>query len=220
MLSDEGALDELLALGVKQIPLVARGTEWVNGQSLPAVAELAGIDLTPWTPLPPAELLRRLNVLLVTAARLFAQFPEERLADTIPGRPRSYSALVWHVFNVADAFLEHERGIALTQDSYGRNPAPGAARTDILRYGEDVRRALAGWADKNAAAVDWSASAAVYYGAASRHDYLERTTWHVGQHVRQLASLLADTLGIPPDRPPGEDIWRGLPMPEAIWDGA
>lgn len=220
MLSDDGALQELLSFGVKQLPLIARGTEWVNGQSLKAVADLAGLDLTPTTILPPLELLHRLDTLLEAAARLYRQFPPDRLLDTIPGRPRSYTDLVWHIFNVADAFLENEAGIPLTAESYNRTPKPGSTPEDVIAYGDRVRSQFAGWSSSECSKAAWDAAANVYYGQATRHEYLERTTWHVGQHVRQIASLLADTLHIAPDRPPGHETWSGLPMPDAVWDGA
>ena len=50
------------------------------------------------------------------------------------------------------------------------------------------------------------------------HDYLERTTWHAGQHTRQLLWMMESTIGIIPDRPIGPETLGGLPMPESIWD--
>jgi hypothetical protein len=50
------------------------------------------------------------------------------------------------------------------------------------------------------------------------HEYLERTTWHVGQHVRQWVMLL-DMAGISADRPPGAADFADLPMPSQVWDG-
>ena len=46
---------------------------------------------------------------------------------------------------------------------------------------------------------------------------LERTTWHCGQHVRQLMMVL-EMLGIQPDRPPSKETFAGLPMPDKVWD--
>ena len=48
-------------------------------------------------------------------------------------------------------------------------------------------------------------------------EYLERTTWHSGQHVRQLVMVLG-MLGIEPDRPPTKKTFAGLPMPDKVWD--
>jgi hypothetical protein len=207
-----------MALGTRQLPVIARGTAWVNGQSLKAIAELVGIDLGTVKHLPPAELVRRIDLVLDGAARFFAQFPEERLGDQLPGRPRSYAQLVWHLFNVVDAFLEHEQGIPLSATSYNRVPAPDITRPEILAYGADVRRRFDVWWQGAKTRTDWTDKASVYYGDVSRHEFLERTTWHAGQHSRQLMWVLQDKFRIAPDRPIPADTWIGLPMPDKVWD--
>lgn len=207
-----------MALGPRQLPLVVRGNEWVNGQSLKDVARLVGIDLGTITHLPPPELVRRIDLILQGAARYFAQIPDDHLADQLPGRPRSYAQLTWHLFNVVDALLEHEQGIPLRLGAYDRVPAQGATRAEILAYGADVRRRLAEWWESSRTRTDWTNKAQVYYGDVSCHEFLERTTWHSGQHSRQLMWILADKFKIEPDGPLGPDMWLGLPMPEQVWD--
>jgi hypothetical protein len=220
VLTDEGALDEMAALGIRQLPLVTKGGRWVNGQSLKAVAALCGIQLGEVSQLPPVELVRRTDLVIEAARRFFGQFPADRLDEQTPGRPRSYAQLTYHLFNVVDAFLEHERGIALVEGSYKRYPAPGTmTRPEILTYGSDVRRRFADWWEGAKEGTDWTAKANVYYGDVSRHEFLERTTWHAGQHSRQLVWLLKEIFSIDADRPLGPEIWVGLPMPEQIWDG-
>ena len=87
---------------------------------------------------------------------------------------------------------------------------------DIIAYGAEVRQRLAAWW---AAKPDRSARETVqtYYGPQMLHEYLERTTWHVGQHVRQWVMLLG-MAGIAADRPPTAKDFAGLPMPEQVWD--
>ena len=218
VLSDAGALDELLALGTRQLPVVSRGKQWVNGQSLKDVAGLVGIDLGIVKHLPLAELVRRIDLILEAAARFFVQFPEQHLDDQLPGRPRSLAQLTWHLFNVVDAFLEHEQGIRLEEDAFRRLPREGATRPEILAYGADVRRRFDLWWDSAKDRTDWLDKADVYYGDVSRHEFLERTTWHSGQHSRQLMWALKDKYGIAPDRPLTARMWQGLPMPEQVWD--
>ena len=48
------------------------------------------------------------------------------------------------------------------------------------------------------------------------HVPLERTTWHAGQHLRQLY-VLAERLGVTPPVPLPMDALAGLPLPEALW---
>ncbi len=80
-------------------------------------------------------------------------------------------------------------------------------KAKILAYGGDVLDALQAWWDGPGQTTDFSRKANVYYGDVTLHEYLERTTWHSGQHVRQLMMVL-DMLGIEPDAPLGQGNLR------------
>ena len=218
VLEDQDGLAELTALGIRTVPIVRRGTDWANGQVLRDVARVAGIPWGGATMLPAPELAARLVDIQETAQRLFAQIPDDRIGRLLPNRPRSYGELAYHIFNIADAFLEHEAGLPLAEGAYGRVPAPGRdGKAAILAYGQDVLRRFTAWRDGPARTTDFARPARVYYGDVSLHDYLERTVWHSGQHVRQLVMVLG-MLGIAPDRPPTPATFAGLPMPEKVWD--
>ena len=60
----------------------------------------------------------------------------------LPHRPRSYAQLGYHIFNIADAFLEHEvQRLPLEESAYSRVPPPEMdTRAKILAYGQDVLR--------------------------------------------------------------------------------
>ena len=137
----------------------------------------------------------------------------------LPHRPRSYAQLAYHIFNIADAFLEHEiDGRPLKEGAYSRVAAPGKdGKADTLAYGAEVLRRFEAWRAGPARTTNFTQKAHVYYGDVTLHDYLERTTWHSGQHVRQLVMVLG-LLGITPDRPPTAATFAGLPMPEKVWD--
>ncbi len=96
-------------------------------------------------------------------------------------------------------------------------PRSYAQLAKLLAYGRDVLERFRIWWDGPGRATDFSRKARVYYGDVTLHEYLERTTWHSGQHVRQLVMVLG-MLGIKPDRPPSKDIFAGLPMPDKVWD--
>jgi hypothetical protein len=219
VLEDEDGLAELAALGIRSVPIVRRGQDWANGQVLRDVARVAGIAWGGASMLPAPELVARLIAIQATAQRLFAQIPEDALGRMLPNRPRSYAQLGYHIFNIADAFLEHEvQGLPLREGAYNRVAAPGKdSRKEILAYGQDVLQRLEAWWDGPGRTTDFSRNAKVYYGDVTLHDYLERTTWHSGQHVRQLVMVLG-MLGIEPDRPPVGDFFSGLPMPDKVWD--
>lgn len=221
VLADESAYEELARYGLRQVPIVTRRDKWVNGQVLKDVAAIAGISYGGTTQHPPDELFRRLFRIIDGAARFIAQLDEPQLATGLPGRPRSLTQLGYHLFNVADAFVEHEEGIPLTFASYCREPAPGTMpKPEVLAYGAHVRGRVAGWCDGPGQSADWSRRADVYYGEQTLHDFLERTTWHAGQHTRQLMWMMHEKLGVTPLEPLGKETFGGLPMPESVWDGA
>jgi glutaredoxin len=219
VLEDNDAFAELATLGIRSVPLVRRGEDWANGQVLREVARLAGITWGRAEILPAAELSARLIEIQTVAQRLFAQIPEDKLGHLLPHRPRNYSQLAYHIFNIADAFLEHEvQCLPLEEGAYDRVPPPEMnTKAKILAYGKDVLRAFQLWWDGSGQTTDFSRKALVYYGDVTLHEYLERTTWHCGQHVRQLVMVL-DMLGIEPDRPPKKETFAGLPMPDKVWD--
>lgn len=219
VLEDGAAFDDLAKLGLQQVPIVARGNEWVDGQVLTDVARLTGIEFGGMKMLSVPELETRLRSILAGAERFLNQLPDGQLKTLQPDRPRSYEDLVYHIFNIADAFLEHEAGIPLTFDSYNRYTVPETqGKGPLTAYGRDVQDRLNAWFAGDGKKADWNAQANVYYGKQTLHEFLERTTWHSGQHLRQLMWAL-DGLGIKVDRPLGAETFAGLPMPEKVWEG-
>jgi len=149
VLEDKDGFAELAALGLRTVPIVRRGTDWANGQVLRDVARVAGIKWGGAAMLSPTELSARLVEIQTAAQRLFAQIPDDKLSTLLPNRPRSYAQLAYHIFNIADAFLEHEtQGLPLREGAYGRVAAPGKDnKADTLAYGQDVLRRFQAWRD-------------------------------------------------------------------------
>ena len=217
VLADEQAFAELSRFGLRQVPIVTRRDQWANGQVLADVARLVGVTGLNTRMLPIDELQMRLGQVLEGAERFFGQLPEGQMDAQLPGRPRGHAELAYHVFNIADAFLEEKVGISLVYDSYSRIPEPGAGQRQILAYGADVRQRLMAWFAGPGRQIDWNARADVYYGEQTHHQFLERTTWHCAQHTRQLMWVL-ENLGVQPERALGRELFEGLPMPEKVWD--
>jgi hypothetical protein len=218
VLEDPTGLDELRRLGARSVPVLSRGDDYVFAQNIGHVVKFLGLNEATGPALSPAELIARLDGFLSAAIRLIPQMPDIKLDTEVPNRPRSYRVLGHHMFRVAETFLEVTGGAQLTYGNLTARP-PDAMRgtADIVAYGTDVRRRLAAWWD---AKPDKSGRDKVqtYYGEQTLHEYLERSTWHVGQHVRQWIMLLG-MAGIAPDRPPGNADFEGLPMPSQVWDG-
>ena len=217
VLEGEDGLADLRALGAKSVPVVSRGDQFVFAQSIRDVVAFLGLDAAPGPELSPRELVERLDLILSAARRYTLQMPAAELETAQPNRPRTYRALLYHIFRIPDAFLEMTRGGTLEYEMLVA-PPPEDMRTtgDIAAYGEAVRQGILAW---------WRARddetcgerVATYYGAQPLHEVLERTTWHPCQHVRQLMALL-ERLGIQPDRPLTAADLSGLPLPAGVWD--
>jgi hypothetical protein len=216
VLEDPAGLDELRRLGARSVPVLSRGDEYVFAQNIGHVVKFLGLNEATGPALSPAELIARLDRFLAAGIRLIPQMPDDKLDTEVPNRPRSYRVLGHHIFRIAETFLEVTAGASLTYGNLTALPPDAMRRTaDIVGYGADVQRRLAVWWD---AKPDKSGQDKVqtYYGEQTLHEYLERSTWHVGQHVRQWIMLLG-MAGITPD--PVDADFAGLPMPSQVWDG-
>jgi hypothetical protein len=217
VLEDPTGLDELRRLGARSVPVLSRGDEYVFAQNLGHVVKFLGLNEATGPVLSPDQLIGRLDGFLDAAIRMIPQMPDDRLATEVPNRPRSYRVLGHHIFRIAETFIEVANGARLEYAGLTSTPPEAMCTTaDIVAYGADVKRRLDAWW---AATADKSARETVqtYYGPQRLHEYMERSTWHVGQHVRQWVMLLGMT-GIEANRPPTAPDFAGLPMPEQVWD--
>ena len=219
VLEDERGFKELEVLGLKLVPIVARGTDWANGAVFRDVARVAGFEWAGHEMLAPEEMIARINGILGAAHRFTGQIPEPVLDTMLPDRPRSYRQLAYHIFNIPDVFLDHvENDAPYTYEALASTLPDGmASKQDLLDYGAGVRRRLNSWWQTVGRDTDFERDGDVYYGDVTLHEVLERTGWHSGQHTRQLM-LTLEKLGIAPVTPLTDADFAGLPMPENIWD--
>jgi len=220
VLSDRAGYDRLIKLGVRRVPIVARGEKYVFGQDLEAVAAFVGLPGTDHTPLPPDVLVPRWTSILAAAQRYVRQFPTGRLDErAIQNRDRSIRILSHHTFRVAEAFLECATdGVEYSMGLADQMPPDGSCTTgdEIARYGGGVVVRLQEWWNTTA---DGSCSRIIptFYGPQTLHELLERSTWHSAQHVRQLMFVL-ERCGVVPDRPLSPDDLAGLPLPQRLFE--
>jgi len=218
VLEDSAGLDELRRLGARSVPVLSRGDDYVFAQNIGHVVKFLGLAEATGPELSPDQLIARLGLFLDAAIRMIPQMPDAKLATEVPNRPRSYRLLGHHIFRIPETFLEVAHSATLTYENLTKRPPDTMQTTaDIVAYGVDVRQRLAAWwaAKPDKSGLD---PVQTYYGPQILHEYLERTTWHVGQHVRQWNMLLG-MAGIAADRPPGEAEFANLPMPSQVWDG-
>ncbi len=220
MLNDPQGRERLLKLGVRNVPVVAKGEQFVFGQNLEDVAEFVGLQGTGHTPLPPAELIRKWVLVLRAAQRYMRQMPADRLNErVIDNRDRSIRLMGHHVFRIGEAYLETViDGVEYWIQHANVPPKDGTFTTgdEFVRYGDDVIARLQKWWD-GLADKSCRQSLKTYYGMQPMHQLFERSTWHSAQHARQLLAVL-DRLGIEPDGRLTKEDLAGLPLPERLWE--
>ena len=212
------AMKDLLAFGVKTVPVVARGSEFVFAQALEDVSRFIGKKFASKR-LPPQELVDKWLTVLRAAQRHVQQLPATRLSErAVHSRDRSIRDLAYHVYQVPDAFLQAvENGLEDLTTTYNAPPPADVVSTrDIQKYGESVTTRIERWWSR---LPDKSCRQKVktYYGERSLHELLERCTWHSAQHARQIASVL-ERLQVKPDGPLSAKDYAGLPMPKGLWE--
>lgn len=211
-----GAVDALAALGIRSVPAVVRGTAFVLGQDLDEVARFVGVALERER-LTTDVLAARLLGLLDCAAALTRRIPDGALGKALPGRRRTYLDLAYHVPQIVVALLDAGAGGCLTYEHFNRKP-PERMRNalEAAAVTQQVARSFGAWWAANAGAPPLDLD--TYYGRQPFHAVLERTAWHVAQHVRQLERVVAVLgTGSPDARlPPG--LLEGLPLPVDVWD--
>lgn len=216
---DNGSMERLQALGLRSVPVLLRGGQHVFAQDLDEVAAFVGVALQRER-LGTTELLRRLEQFLQIAADLTLALPAERQRQRLPGRERTWLDLAYHIPMIVTAFLDAAEGGELTYDYYERMPAPadeGTAR--IALFADTTRTRLVSWQHANVAGAALDARIlTTYFGRRALPVVLERTTWHVAQHCRQLESLIAGAEGgaVRPRLTPA--LLAGLPLPQDVWD--
>ncbi len=212
------AMAELAVMGVRTVPVVARGKQYTFAQALEDVSRFVGKEVT-IERLPPEVLLKKWLNVLAAAQRHVLQLPATRLAErATPGRDRSIRDLAYHVYQVPDAFLQAvENSVEDLTSVYNAPPPPQVKAVEQIRsYGAGVAGRLQRW---------WTAlpdkacrqTVKTYYGERPLHELLERCSWHSAQHARQILSVL-ERFGIQPDGPLTAADYAGLPMPKGLWE--
>jgi len=208
------ALEDLQRLGARSVPVVSHGDRFVYAQSLDDVARFLGLLALP-APLPWATSLPRIARFLEIAQLEAAVLPTALLELRWPGREdRAVADLAWHVPMIAEATLCALQGGLLDYAWFERQPE-GAQRSAAPIAAQAIATA-ARWATlalDNAEKLPTTLD--TYYGVQPLEAVLERTAWHMAQHLRQLqAWLLAQGHEPVAALQPGDTA--DLPMPQGL----
>ncbi len=206
---------------MRNVPVVARGDQFVFGQNLEDVAEFVGLQGgTGHTPLPPEQLIGKWLNVLRAAQRYLRQMPDSRLKElVIDNRPRSIRLMGHHVFRIGEAYLETAvDGVEYATQLANVPPKDGTFTTgeEIARYGDTVIARLEKWW-KELPDKSCQQKVKTFFGMQPLHLLYERSTWHSAQHTRQLAAVL-ERFNIAPDKPLTKEDLAGLPLPERLWE--
>ncbi len=204
---------QLQKLGLRTVPVLSRGDKYIFGQNTQQIIDFVGLNEDGGPQLSVDQLNARVDKFMSAAIELFPLMP---YGTHVPGRPRSYRTLAFHLFRVIDAFIGTNEGIPLLKEMFAEEPAADASTDALVAYGKKVQQRYRDWWAKNDHAA--SKSLDTYYGPQTLHELLERTTWHSGQHVRQYMMLL-EKEGVSHHRPLVDSDFAKLPMPQNVWDG-
>ncbi len=208
------AAADLQRLGARSVPVVSHGDRFVYAQSLDDVARFLGLLALP-APLPPAVTSARIGRFLEIAELEAAALPTALLELHWPGRTdRALADLAWHVPMIAEATLCALRGGLLDYAWFERRPEahqrhPAAIAAQAHATALQWQALLAGSTSALPPSLD------TYYGAQPLAAVLERTAWHMAQHLRQLQGWL-QAQGHAPAAPLQAAETADLPLPEGL----
>ncbi|WP_144109788.1 glutaredoxin domain-containing protein [Paraburkholderia sp. BCC1886] len=214
--NDPDGRGQLEALGARSVPVVALGGRYTFCQSINDVIKFLDLKTKIMEPLPPADLVDRLELVLESNARYARQFQGAAFREPFRNRNRTPAGLSFHVFRVAEMGIEAAQQIELRFEGFDEVPPAHWGPEEIAAWGEGVRKRLRAWWESE---TDKSLAFDVptYYGRRPMHEVLERTAWHSAQHTRQVM-LMLESEGVKVDRPLTPEQLAGLPLPDEVWD--
>ena len=220
ILEDPNGFKDLQKFGLRMVPIVIKGNKWANGAVFRDVAKVVGFKYKDHIILNPEIIFNKIMKINEASYSYLKQIPNEKLDVLLPGRPRSYRQLVYHVFNIPEVFLNLvESNIPYTYEALlSILPKNIVTKEDLLNYGMEIKFRFKEWWIYKGMKIDFTKPAKVYYGKVILHEVLERTGWHTGQHCRQIKLMLEEKLQIQVKKPIDENVFEGLPMPKNIWD--
>jgi glutaredoxin len=218
VMNDPDGMQRLRALGVRNIPVVSLGKDFVFGQDIRDVARFVGVSEYLAPMLAPQILVRKWLSVLDIAQAYMGLIPRQRLArPPIPTRDGTVLQLGYHVFRIVDAFIDvQEKQVADWVANSMQAPASSiTSGNDVIAYGNLVKERLRKWfgeiADRGC-----GGTVRTFQGEQSLHWFLERSAWHSAQHTRQLAAVLEEE-DIAAEPELTSDLLAGLPVPNRIW---
>lgn len=179
--------------------------------NLGKVAELLGLDFDSSPLLDPTQLLERLDRFLLAIDAVAPKVSSQVLDKKLPGRDRTVLQLLHHTADVAMSFTVDEEISQAEHISEDYALDTSSSLSSLSRKIQFTRTIV------QEINIDWQSTANTPYGLQTKHQVLERCTWHVAQHIRQLEHFIERWQQTVRGWPSTVD-YDGLPLPESIWD--
>ena len=207
------AQTQLAELGFHTVPVVATQTGAVNGTDLRKVAQLVGVVPEDGPMLGASELRDRICRLLAHLQLILRKVDHSFFAYMPPDRDRSVLGLANHIVEIASCLCAVVGGKTFDESMANAEPLNELDSETLDKRATEVTRTV------HALQTNWQRRVTTYYGTRSMHEILERSAWHIAQHLRQLEyfSSLCDVEL--PRRLTVADL-EGLPLPRNVWDSA
>ncbi len=173
---------------------------------------MIGVDYDSKPQLSPAVLRTRQITFLQLLDEVLDRVPDSLHEEKIPGRDRTVWNLIEHMCEIARVYQSVAEGSLVFDATAADAEVTGnSTRVQLHSTISDLTRALS---SEN---HDYDREIETYFGFASLHYVLERCTWHIAQHLRQLASLIRsmDETIMTEINP---RLLDRLPIPIEVWD--
>lgn len=237
---ERSRLADLREHRIFSLPVVAVGDRFLGSPKLHEIDVALGIASDAEQLLPGPELLARARALLAAASRFARQLPPDHYEDPTPGAEDSGPLILPDGTEVllpdGRPYMPHATSIGLVRHIVGHGvkvlllvsePASdlfaSAARFGPLGEPDDSvpLEGIVAEADRVRALLldatpELDRVVLSYMGQRTIHELVQAMTYSLAQHTRQLEDVLA-TLGIEPDTPLTDADYRGLGLPETVW---
>lgn len=214
VLKNPAAMQEIMAAGLRSIPVIRKGDKFIYAQSLDDIANFLDVTRN-HVKLSQEVLVGRWDDILEKAEAIIQAFDESMLQrHVIPHRERVVRDLSAHVFQIVESFMRQIEDDTIDARAIYLDPREDIkTRNDLLSYVSKTHQEYRDWRKQGGMGAI-PARMNTYYGNQPSSQVLERGVWHSAQHARQLdfvAAGMGAELRIP------QELYEGLPMPKRLW---
>lgn len=194
------------------MPVVALGGQGVQAVDLRSVAQLLNFPYDDEPQLSPSALKHRLVALLKWLDDFSQSCPMDLHNLKIEGRERSLWDIVEHIVEISRIY----KAVAANQRQFDASAADANSTTHytVLSVLGEINRLIDQIEQEK---CNYDKELDTYFGHATLHWVLERTTWHTAQHLRQLEDMVLRS-GMDTIPSLDKSLLTELPLPTSVWD--